>query len=212
MVQPAARRRRGNCDRSVSPKPATESDKSARCRTDFWASWYRRIRHGCLSVRLTAKPLPICWRPPWRKDTKPKLCCQGRQQFGVVPIGGPSFGVSLATRLAVVSKTSCNNVSRIFLVGIDLTRIGFAGCPRLMKRSLSCRIESMLDSSCSKTGNAFHRNGPMWVVWFKGHGTSLENNVGPLFIARLLATPSRAVPAITLLASRLFGRSVFSTS
>ena len=64
------------------------------------------------------------------------------------------------------------------------------------------RLAAELPVGAEVSANAFYRNGQVWIVRFGGAETFLENNVGAHYLARLLATPGAAVPAMTLLASR----------
>ncbi len=136
--------------------------------------------------------------------------------LGDVLISGQSFGVISATRHAAESRTSCSDASRMILVGNDLTNNDFAGCLRLMKRSLSCRIESMLDSSGWK-GSHYRVSGPATLSIAKARcgwcGSEGRRRLSKTMSARCSSRGSwqRQVErsaTITLLASRLFIRSV----
>lgn len=133
-------------------------------------------------------------------------------QIGEVQIGGESFPVVLTTTRSAPRLADRSGASRMILVGDELPGESFAGSLSVTEAFAisSDRIESrpqrfrqVLPLSSVPFGNAFYRKGQMWVARFEGQETYLENNVGPLYIARLLATPHRAVPAVTLLASRI---------
>ncbi|WP_413431793.1 hypothetical protein [Crateriforma spongiae] len=131
---------------------------------------------------------------------------------GDVPIQNQSFSVVLSTARGVESLAERSNASRMILLGCNLVGEQFAGClsisdafdflPNRIELRLQ-RLHQVIPTATEPAGNAFYRKGQMWVVRFEGQETFLENNVGLLYIARLLATPNRAVPAITLLASRI---------
>lgn len=132
--------------------------------------------------------------------------------LGDLSAGEYSYSVVLAMRRAIASLSDRKDASRMILIGQSLPADGFAGClsPNEAFSFSSDRVDARrprlsqaLPLSSESTGNAFYRKGQMWVVRYEGQETFLENNVGPLYIARLLATPHRAVPAMTLLASRI---------
>jgi hypothetical protein len=133
-------------------------------------------------------------------------------RIGDVPKGGESFPVVLTTTRSAPLLADRSGASRMILVGDGLPNDGFAGSLRMAEAFAisSDRIElqpqrfrQVIPLSSVNIGNAFNRKGQMWVARFGGQETFLENNVGPLYIARLLATPHRGVPAVTLLASRI---------
>ena len=132
--------------------------------------------------------------------------------LGDVQIHDQSFSVVLLTARRFASLAGRSDASRMILVGCNLTGEQFAGCLSISDAFSfegNCievrrqRLHQVITISAEPVGNAFYRKGQMWVVCFEGQETFLENNVGPLYIARLLSTPNRAVPAITLLASRI---------
>lgn len=132
--------------------------------------------------------------------------------IGDLSVGANSYSVVLATHRAIDSLSGRKDASRMILIGQNLPTDGFAGCLMLNEAFAFSsdrvevrrqRLEQVLPLSSEPAGNAFYRKGHMWVVRYEGKETYLENNVGPLYIARLLATPNRPVPAITLLASRI---------
>lgn len=136
----------------------------------------------------------------------------GAWRIGDVLIGGEPFSVVLCLAKAASQLAERSGASRMILIGDRLSPDGFAGCLTIEeafsfddgKTALrEYRLRQLIAVSNIGTGNAFFRKGQMWVVRFGGEEVYLENNVGPLYIARLLATPHRAVPAITLLASRI---------
>lgn len=133
-------------------------------------------------------------------------------RIGDVQVGGESFPVVLTTSNSASRLSGRSGSSRMILVGDGLPCDGFAGCLSMTDafdisedgiQSRPDRFQQALPLLIAPVGNAFYRKGQMWVVRFNGEETYLENNVGPLYIARLLATPHRAVPAVTLLASRI---------
>ncbi|TWU62296.1 hypothetical protein [Crateriforma conspicua] len=133
-------------------------------------------------------------------------------QIGDVAIGEESFAIILALRSAGSSLAERSAAKRMLAIGFNSLPVdAFAGvvAPDAAFRFGDSvefrrhRIEQALPRSEVRTGNAFYRKGQMWVVRYQGEETFLENNVGPLYIARLLASPNRAVPAVTLLASRI---------
>jgi hypothetical protein len=133
-------------------------------------------------------------------------------RIGDMRIDGETFSVVLTTTRSAPTLAGRSGASRMILVGDELPREGFAGCLSMTEafamssgqiESRPHRFQQVLPLSSVRSGNAFYRKGQMWVVRFRGNETFLENNVGPLYIARLLATPHRAVPAVTLLASRI---------
>jgi hypothetical protein len=133
-------------------------------------------------------------------------------RIGDVQIGGDPFSVVLTTTRSALTLAGRSGASRMILVGDELPREGFAGCLSMTEgfamssgqiESRPHRFQQVVPLSSVRAGNAFYRKGQMWVVRFRGNETFLENNIGPLYIARLLATPHRAVPAVTLLASRI---------
>ncbi len=132
--------------------------------------------------------------------------------IGNLSAGENSYSVVLATHRAIGSLSNRKDASRMILIGKDLPTDGFAGFLMLSEafafasdrvESRSQRLAQVLPLSSEPAGNAFYRKGQMWVVRYEGEETFLENNVGPLYIARLLATLHRPVPAVTLLASRI---------
>lgn|GEM_PF-4419833 len=132
--------------------------------------------------------------------------------LGDLSAGECSYSVVLATHRAIGSLSCRKDASRMILIGQNLPTDGFAGCllPNEAFAFSSDRVDArrqrlaqVLPLSSERIGNAFYRKGQMWVVRYERQETFLENNVGPLYIARLLATPNRPVPAVTLLASRI---------
>lgn len=133
-------------------------------------------------------------------------------RIGDVQVGGESFPIVLTTTRSASRLADRSGASRMILIGDELPSEGFAGRLSITEafaisskqiKSRPERFAQVLPLSSVSVGNAFYRKGQMWVVRFEGQETYLENNVGPLYIARLLATPNRAVPAVTLLASRI---------
>jgi hypothetical protein len=136
----------------------------------------------------------------------------GAWRIGDVQISGEPFSVVLCLAKATEQLAERRNASRMILVGESISLEGFAGC-LMIDEAFSFengtitvrehRLRELIPLSSVGTGNAFYRKGQMWVVRYEGEETYLENNVGPLYVARLLASPHRAVPAVTLLASRI---------
>lgn len=133
-------------------------------------------------------------------------------RIGEVRMSGEPFPVVFATRRGALQLADRRDVSRMILVGHRMPVDGFAGTLTLAAAFdfapdavtlMPHRLRQTIPLSNEGHGNAFYRKGQVWVVRYKGQETLLENAVGPLYIARLLATPHRAVPAITLLASRI---------
>ena len=136
----------------------------------------------------------------------------GAWRIGDVQIGGEPFMIVLCLAKSAEQLAERSGASRMILIGDQLPPAGFAGSLTI-EEAFSFddgrvsirehRLRQLIPLSNVGTGNAFYRKGQMWVVRFGGEEVFLENNVGPLYIARLLATPHRAVPAVTLLASRI---------
>lgn len=133
-------------------------------------------------------------------------------RIGDLQIGGEPLSIVLTTTRAAASLADRSGASRMILVGDNLPADGFAGSLSIDEAFAmsdsgieirSNRFRQAIPLSHVATGNAFYRKGQMWVVRYEGQETFLENNVGALYIARLLATPHRVVPAVTLLASRI---------
>ena len=133
-------------------------------------------------------------------------------RIGEVQVGGESFPIVLTTTRSASRLADRSGASRMILIGDELPGEGFAGRLSITEafaistkqiKSRPERFAQVLPLSSVSLDNAFYRKGQMWVVRFEGQETYLENNVGPLYIARLVATPNRAVPAVTLLASRI---------
>ena len=133
-------------------------------------------------------------------------------RIGEVQVGGESFPIVLTTTRSASRLADRSGASRMILIGDELPGEGFAGRLSITEafaistkqiKSRPERFAQVLPLSSVSLDNAFYRKGQMWVVRFEGEETYLENNVGPLYIARLVATPNRAVPAVTLLASRI---------
>lgn len=136
----------------------------------------------------------------------------GAWRIGDVLIGGEPFSVVLCLAKAASQLAQRSGASRMILIGDRLSPDGFASCLTIeeafsfddgVTTLRGYRLRQLIPVSNVGTGNAFFRKGQMWVVRYEGQEVYLENNVGPLYIARLLATPHRAVPAVTLLASRI---------
>lgn len=133
-------------------------------------------------------------------------------RIGDLQIGGESFPVVLAINRVALQLAERSGASRMIVIGDRLSADGFAGCLDFDEAIDTTdhgivlrehRLRQLIPFNNIGTGNAFYRKGQMWVVRFGGDEVYLENNVGPLYIARLLASPNRAVPAVTLLASRI---------
>lgn len=133
-------------------------------------------------------------------------------RIGDVSIGGEPFSVVFATRRGASQLADRREASRMIAIGHRLPADAFAGTLTLAEAFAFTsdsvelrpnRLRQAIPLSTERPGNAFYRKGQVWVVRFNGEETFLENNVGPLYIARLLATPHQPVPAITLLASRI---------
>lgn len=133
-------------------------------------------------------------------------------RIGEIMVDGEPFSVVFATRRGALQLAERRDATRMVVVGHRLPADGFAGTLPLgaafdfSSDSVTPRphrLRQTIPLSSVGVGNAFYRKGQMWVVRFGGDEVYLENNVGPLYIARLLATPHRAVPAVTLLASRI---------
>ena len=133
-------------------------------------------------------------------------------RIGDIRIGGEPFPVVFATHRGASQLVDRRDASRMIVVGQRLPADSFAGTLTLAETfefnadSVTLRpnrLRQAIPFSAERPGNAFYRKGQMWVVRFEGQEVFLENKVGPLYIARLLATPHRVVPAVTLLASRI---------
>lgn len=168
-----------------------------------------RLRQWSIDGKAIANLLAAAVTEGHQADT---LLPGAAWHLGDLPIDGHSFGIVLATRRAIDSLSGRKNASRTILVGHNLPTDGFAGGLSLSDAfaffpdridARPHRFEQVVPLSHEPSGNAFYRKGQMWVVRFEGQETFLENSVGPLYIARLLATPHRPVPAVTLLASRI---------
>lgn len=64
------------------------------------------------------------------------------------------------------------------------------------------RVRATVSSGPGVRGNVFYRRGEFWEIAFEGKTIYLKDSVGLGYIARLLMTPGRTIPAVTLLAAR----------
>ena len=135
-------------------------------------------------------------------------------RIGDMRIDGETFSVVLTTTRSAPTLAGRSGASRMILVGDELPREGFAGCLSMTEafamsygqiESRPHRFQQVLPLFSVRSGNAFYRKGQMWVVRFRGNETFLENNVGPLYIARLRDT-SPPVCERCRLAQRARGR------
>lgn len=133
-------------------------------------------------------------------------------RIGVVRVGDETFAIVFATARGAERLADRKDASRMVVVGNRVSHDAFAGTLPIgdvfdfSTESITAkpgRLEQAIPFTDRPVGNAFYRKGQVWVVRFDGNETFLENNVGPLYIARLLATPHMPVPAVTLLASRI---------
>jgi hypothetical protein len=132
-------------------------------------------------------------------------------RIGGISRGGQTFSLVVSSMRAADRLAERGDAERLVVLGNHAVDGPFAATLAIESvfdsrrddlRFNRDRVLAELPAGPDVPANAFYRNGQVWIARFGGEETFLENNIGAHYLARLIATPHAAVPAMTLLASR----------